>query len=108
MPKDDDGFQGWRPWAFGDVWDKMSSKERRFAFWSDWAVALAGVFLMLWLFGCSAHAEPARDRAHREQVSRDFDREVEKTRDRKRRNEDRWEDRYDREHSRTKDFGDDD
>lgn len=35
-------FQGWRPWAFGDVWDRMSPRDRRIAFWSDIAVAGAG------------------------------------------------------------------
>lgn len=42
MPKTDNGFQGWRPWAHGDVWDRMTSPQRRFAFWSDIVVAALG------------------------------------------------------------------
>jgi hypothetical protein len=39
-------FQGFRPWAYGDVWDRMSPQQRRFAFWTDIAVALAGAALL--------------------------------------------------------------
>jgi hypothetical protein len=35
VPKHDNGFQGWRPFAYGDVWDKMSSNERRSAWRRD-------------------------------------------------------------------------
>lgn len=24
-----------RPWAFGDVWDRMTPRQRRFAAWTD-------------------------------------------------------------------------
>lgn len=35
-------FEGIRPFVYGDVWDKMTPDERRFAFWSDVVVALIG------------------------------------------------------------------
>jgi hypothetical protein len=50
MPKTDDGFQGNRPNAFGDVWDRMTSPQRRITFWSDIAIGLAGTALVYWLF----------------------------------------------------------
>jgi hypothetical protein len=38
-----------RPWAFGDVWDRMTPKQRRSATRSDWIVALLGAGLMAFL-----------------------------------------------------------
>lgn len=51
MPKTDDGFQGLRPSdsTYGEVWDAMTSPERRFAFWSDLIVAILGATLIYWL-----------------------------------------------------------
>jgi hypothetical protein len=49
MPKTDNGFQGFRPHAYGDVWDAMSSPERRRAFWSDMVVAAIGATIIYWM-----------------------------------------------------------
>lgn len=46
MPKTDDGFQGWRPWAHGDIWDRMTSPERRSAFLGDVIFAFGGAALL--------------------------------------------------------------
>jgi hypothetical protein len=42
MPQTDNRFQGWRPGAFGDVWDRMTPAQRRSAFRSDLIVAIIG------------------------------------------------------------------
>jgi hypothetical protein len=39
-------FEGWRPWIFGDVWDKMSVRQRRSALISDIVVAIIGAILI--------------------------------------------------------------
>lgn len=44
--KTDNKFQGWRPFAYGDVWDKMTSPQRRFAFWTDIACAFGGAAII--------------------------------------------------------------
>lgn len=41
-----------RPWAFGDVWDRMTAKQRRFAFWTDILVGFGGAGLMYLLARC--------------------------------------------------------
>jgi hypothetical protein len=50
MPKTDDGFQGLRPFAWGSVWDAMTSPQRRFAFYSDIVVAALGALAVYALF----------------------------------------------------------
>lgn len=42
--------QGLRPGAYGDVWDKMSPSERRWAFFSDIAVALLGAAVIFAIY----------------------------------------------------------
>lgn len=42
-------FQGFRPEIFGDVWDKMSTKQRRWAFYTDMIMAVSGAFLIFYL-----------------------------------------------------------
>lgn len=49
MPRTDDGFQGFRPHAFGPTWDAMTSRQRRRAFWGDVALGVAGTALLWWL-----------------------------------------------------------
>jgi hypothetical protein len=46
MPKTDDGFQGWRPWAHGDIWDQMTSPQRRSAFRWDLILGVGGAGLI--------------------------------------------------------------
>lgn len=38
--------QGFRPGAYGHVWDAMTPSERRFAFATDIAIALFGVAII--------------------------------------------------------------
>lgn len=35
-----------RPWAFGDVWDRMTPRQRRFAAWTDILVGVGGTLLV--------------------------------------------------------------
>ena len=42
--------QGFRPGAYGDVWDKMSPTERRWAFISDIAIALIGAAVIFAIY----------------------------------------------------------
>lgn len=42
-------FEGFRPLAFGDVWDQMTPKERRFAFYTDLIVAIIGAIIVYFL-----------------------------------------------------------
>ena len=50
-----------RPWAWGDVWDRMSPKERRFVFITDLIVGIGGAILMYlvssWLLSSTAQAK---------------------------------------------------
>lgn len=39
-------FRGWRPGAFGDIWDRMSPAERRWALWSDVVIGIFGALLV--------------------------------------------------------------
>lgn len=43
--------QGFRPHAWGDVWDAMKPEERRNAFITDIIVAAIGCFLIFIIFG---------------------------------------------------------
>jgi hypothetical protein len=49
LKKHDDGFQGWKPLAYGDVWESMSSEERRAAWRGDIYLGCGGAIFIAYI-----------------------------------------------------------